>query len=244
MTWPREPLGLDIRPYPPPDWDFFRWRKRRALKARVLQASRRFDLRSARWLATLCVPLTAANLMPSGPATEWAAAIGGGGFAVLLCLYFAWILFRRLQCSLLELMAIVAFLGNAEGLLFSTPGVLRMTAGSWALAPLLAAWVLYGAVMSLAQGRLLGLERSLPRLLLLFANWFILAAPAMLIAGAFLGIGEMHDAASSFGGLVSPAMARWGGPLAVAGLSGCCLHFWLAVKTGRKAREILGFGRD
>jgi len=133
----------------------------------------------------------------------------------------------------LELMAIVAFLGNAEGLLFSTPGVLRMTAGSWALAPLLAAWVLYGAVMSLAQGRLLGLERSLPRLLLLGANWFILAAPAMLIAGAFLGIGELQDAGESIRGLVSPAMARWGGPLAVAGLSGCCLHFWLALMTGR-----------
>ena len=227
MSWPHESFV--------PAW----WRKRRALRARIVQTSRGFDLRSARWLATLCAPLIVANFLPLGPGLEWTARIGGGAFAILVCVYFSWILFRRLQCSLLEFIVLTAFLGNAEGIVWSTPGVMRMTPGSWALAPLIAAWVFYGAVMSLAQARLLGLEKAAPRLLLLFANWFILAAPAMLIAAGMLLYGMTHGAAGSMQGLVSPGMANWARPLLLFGAAGCCLHLWLAARIGRKAREVL-----
>jgi hypothetical protein len=230
MSWPPEP-------YMPP-----RWLERRRLRARIVQISRGFDLRSARWLATLCTPLIVANFLPFSPALEWAARFGGGAFAILVCVYFSWMLFRRLQCSLLEFIALTAFLGNAEGIVWSTPGVLRMTAGSWALAPLIAAWVFYGAVMSLAQARLLGLEKGAPRLLLLFANWFILAAPAMLIAAGALLYGITKGTAGPMQGLVSPGMANWAAPLFLLGAAGCCLHLWLAAKIGRKAREILKIG--
>jgi len=213
------------------------WRRRRAERKRLAYASARFDLRWARWLLTLSVPLTAANFLRSHPALDWTAAVGTGVFAVLLCLYFGWLLFGRLQCSLLELLVLVGFLGHVEGLVLTTPRLASMSPGSWALAPLLAGWVLYGAVVTLAQARILALERPVPRLLLLAANWLVLATPALIVAGVLLRCGGQFEA------MVSPDMAAWSTPLLAAGGVGCVLFVWLSVTTRRSAREIFGLVR-
>jgi hypothetical protein len=210
------------------------WRARRAKRKRLAQASKAFDLRWARWLVTLSAPLTVANFLPFGKVLEWVAAVGTGAFAGGLCLYFAWLLFRRLPYSLLELLVLVAFLGNVEGLVLTTPGLANVATGSWALAALTAAWVLYGAVATLSQARILALEKPALRLLLLFGNWLILATPALVVVGAVLQFGGPLD------GLISRNMQAWSAPLLALGGAGCVLYVWLSIKTRRAARRILG----
>ncbi|MCY3021380.1 MAG: hypothetical protein NTW87_20390 [Planctomycetota bacterium] len=210
-------------------WD----RAKREEMRTLARASAGFDLRFARALLTLCVPLTVPNIAPFGPALEWTAAIGTGAFAILLCAYFAWILFRRLQCSLLELIALVAFLGNVVGIALTTPNLSGLAPGAWALTPLLAGWVFYGMVLGLTQARLLGVHSPLPRLLLLAANWYGLAAPALLLAGVLLHFG------GSVQFFVSRAMAAWGVPLILLGVAGYVVAIWLGIKTRRAARTVL-----
>jgi predicted outer membrane lipoprotein len=153
-------------------------------------------------------------------------------FAVLLCAYFAWLLFLRLQCSLLEWIVLIAFLGNAEGLLVTTPGFGAMKA-VWALAPLVAAWVLYGMVKGLVWADILGVSAPGRRIGLLFLAWFQTAAPAMVLAGAMLLLGRQAR------GLVSRDLAAWGLPLLIAGALGILARLWLERRVARAAQSIL-----
>jgi hypothetical protein len=216
--------------------------ERRAQRKRLSALANSFDLRWARWLVTLTAPLPAAHLLlqtqslQSSHALALVAGVGTGAFGVMLCLYFAWLLFRRLQYSLLELLVLVAFLGNLEGLLLTMPRFVSLASGTWALVPLSAAWILYGAVMTLTQARILEVEKLGPRVLLLLANWWILAAPALIVLGGVLCFGGNLD------GMVSRGMAAWGAPLLAIGAAGCILYVWLSGKTRRAARGILGLG--
>ncbi|MGD0092585.1 MAG: hypothetical protein ABSE73_21935 [Planctomycetota bacterium] len=213
------------------------WARRRERKKILAQTSAGFDLRWMRWLVTLAVPLTAATLLFLHKDPAWEAAIGTGVFAVGLCLYFAWLLFARLQCSLLELIVLVAFLGNAEGLILATPNLAGLAPASWVLAPLVAGWVFYGMVVTLVQAKILALEKPVPRLLLLACNWFVLAAPALCVAGVFLTYARFAPQDMK---LVGRGMAAWGLPLLATGVVGLLMSFWLERKTRRAARRILG----
>ena len=174
---------------------------------------------------TLCVPLTLTNFYLMGSTLYWTATIGTSAFAFLLCAYFAFILFRRLQCSLLEFIALIAFLGNIEGLILTTPSILSPGTGLWPLAPLAAGWVFYGTVVTLVEARLLGLEHPLPRLLLLVANCYVLAVPALFLVGLLLLL------TGTVRGLATGSMPWKGVALLLAGLVGCFLFRWLSHRT-------------
>jgi hypothetical protein len=150
-----------------------------------------FDSGWLRWLGTLLVFPLAANIAVTVVWAQWVALVANVSFASVLCLYFAHLLFRRLQCSLLELCVVIAMLGNVEGLLLTTPIARTMGIG-WALplALVLAAWILYGAVLGLVQARMVGVVSPLPRILLLLGAWLTTLAPALILAGTILAFGH------------------------------------------------------
>ena len=201
------------------------------------------DLRWLRWLITICVLLSAANISRSNDVALLIAAVANTAVGVLLCLYFGHLLLRRLQCSLLELLVIVAVLVNLEGLLLTSPGFMAFGwAWSSCLAAVAAGWILYGAVNSLAAARILGVTGSAQRVGLLAAHWLGAAAPALILLGALLVFAEPHGVygdSQAWRAMIAPRMAAWGAPLLAAGVAGWLVCGWLDVKIGRAARAQL-----
>ncbi|HEY3324775.1 MAG TPA: hypothetical protein VGP72_30260 [Planctomycetota bacterium] len=186
-------------------------------------------------LAALVVLGMVAGTLPFAPA--WMQArfdIIALFCGVELCVYFGRLLFQRMQCSLLEWCVIIAFLGNIEGMLLTTAGFHALGILGWAMALLVLGWVLYGTVKGLAQAAVLQIEEPGRRVWLLAANWYTLAAPAMLLAG--LGL---HYGRKARMGLVGPKLESWAVPLLVAGALGLALRIVLGLKAARAAREIL-----
>ena len=191
------------------------------------------DRRWARWLISLFAIAALTAFAPINEPLRWAGAIGANGFALLLCVYSGWLLLRRLQCSLLELCVVICVLGNVEGLLLTTPGILSYGWAMWALAPLSAAWILGGAVKAAAQARILGEVDPLPRVTLLLLNWLALASPAMLIAGLLLHYGRLFSNV-----LVSRNMAARSPLLIALGAAGTLLFIALEYRVNRAARRV------
>lgn len=192
------------------------------------------DRRWTRWLVSLFALAAPAVFVSLNEPLIWAGIVGANGFAILLCLYFGAILLRRLQCSLLELCVVIGALGNVEGILLTTPGMLRFGPAMWALAPLAAAWILGGAVKAAVQARILGEVDPLPRVALLLLNWFTLAAPALLLAGTLLHYGRLLNDA-----VVSANMAAWAPLLIPIGAAGTLLSLIWEIKISRAARLVL-----
>lgn len=183
-------------------------------------------LTSAGTLAATCSPVLTATWL------QLAFEISSLVCTTALCAHFAWLLFFRLQCSLLEWCAIIMLLGNAEGLLVTTPGFAGMRI-MWGLVPLVAAWCFYGAVKGLTWAGIMDVTTSGRRMALLVAGWLSLAAPAMLLAGVALPIGRAAR------GLVSRDMAAWGVPLIVVGAVGMLVRYCVERRVAHVARAVL-----
>jgi hypothetical protein len=210
-----------------------------ALLRRRREPQPAFDPRWLGLLVTFCALATALNffLGLTKPALHTAVEIVDALFAAVLCLYFAVLLLRRFQCSLLEWCVVLVVLGNIEGLVLTTPGLLSIGWG-WVLcvAGIAAAWVLSGAAHGLASARLLGVTNPFSRLALLAAHWLTGAAPALLIAGYVLAIpeekrfpgGEWSAALRHL--YVPPQMRGVGIVLLVCGAVGVLIRFLLRRK--------------
>jgi hypothetical protein len=214
------------------------WQRRKQRLRERKRAAAGFDLGFLRWLLCLSAILTPANLVDGVDCVRVAAGINNVVFGVLLCVYFGHILLRRLQCSLLEFSLLIVVLGNALGLLLTTPGVYYL-GWTWitALLSVVTGWVLFGAVGGLTQARLLNATRPLSKVGFMLSGWLTTAAPALVIGGAALWLSRWGDAQIS--AFVSPNMSTWGIPLLLAGIVGAGLYFWLARKAGLAARAIL-----
>jgi hypothetical protein len=227
-------LWVVVRHIPPrqPPWPAYRvmLRERHALR-------HGYDLTWGRHALTLVSVTTTVNAVGwMKPGLALAATIADVVFGFLLTAYFAHLLFRRLQCSLLEWCLIIAVLGNAMGLILTTPGLERLSATGGALGLLVSGWVLYGAVVGLAQAKLLGLRHALARLGVLILAWLRIASPALLAGGAVLVWGSRWGVDSRW---VSAGMHAWGAPLLAFGLVGLVLGGALEWKAARAAREVL-----
>ncbi|HYF52514.1 MAG TPA: hypothetical protein VEJ63_24110 [Planctomycetota bacterium] len=162
------------------------------------------------------------------------ALVALNAFALALCAYYFWLLFRRLQCSLVELCLVIGMLGNVEGILLTTPSLMG-SPGMWALLPLSAAWIVAGAVKSSAQCALLGITAPLRRAGMLLLNWMLLASPALLLAGGVLYFGQ-HMAEA----FISRGMAEWGFWMIPLGALGCIVGVMMEIRVTRAARALLG----
>jgi hypothetical protein len=185
------------------------------------------------WGISLFALAALAVFAPFDPILNWTGLIGSMGFSLALAVYYGWILLRRLQCSLLELWFLIAMLGIVEGLLVSAPGLLTLGSPLLSLVPLSAAWILGGAVKAMAQARLFDLHHVGARIGLIFANWFSLASPALLLVGLTLYFGRgINDA------LVSRTLAGAGLPLFIAGGVGLVVYIALEIFSARAARRV------
>ena len=207
------------------------WKEYRARRREETRRAGRFEPAWLRWVVTAFSVAMLANCFQRRPDVAFAGAVACMGFGFVLCLYFAWILFRRMQCSLLQWCVLTAALGLVEGLVISSPNFTALGMLLWSLVPMLGGWILYGAVRALVQGRLLGIQGSLPGTLLMGANWWILAAPALFLGGLFLALGH---AIPKLDNLVGSNLAQWGWPLLGMGIPGLGLRYWLERRIRRK----------
>lgn len=198
------------------------------------QLQRRYDLRWARWLVTLAsVVATFAFLwMLRNGALERTFLATSLVAGALMLLYFGHLLLMRLQCSLLEWCLIIVLLGNLEGLIFSTAGILRHPVVASGLGVAVAVWVLYGAALGLVRSTLCGASGAWPRVGLLLGAWLELAAPALVWWGGMLWwFGEDP---------LGPYLGRWGLRLAILGILGVGIGLWLQRRTISVARRVVG----
>lgn len=206
------------------------WTNRRLRRRSWSMAARGFDLGWLRWLLSFCMLVALTEFFPLHPVLIWTALAANAAFGLLLSLYLGHLLFRRLQCSLLEWSMLILVLGNGVGLLFSSFTGMPL----WlSLVPLIVAWALYGAVLGLVQAEILGLKRSHARVCLMLAGWLSSASPAFLIVGACLWYSQDQK------NLVSAHMALWIMPLLGTGLSGFIADIYLTYKSRRAARAMV-----
>lgn len=192
-----------------------------------------FDMGKLRWAVTLGLFFTLANLFILTP---WLQAIGSAAnvaVAAGLGLYFGHLLFRRLQCSLAEWLVIVIALGSAFGIMVATPGVGIVWEVSIWLAPLIVAWIFYGAVLGLVHAELLGLTSMLARSTLIAAGWVATASPACMALAVAIRFGSIWP------GFVGGRLMDWSVPLGIFGALGMIGGYALRRRVARAARDIL-----
>jgi hypothetical protein len=204
--------------------------------ARRARQEHNWDLKWARWAVTglALATLSEATLLHEG--RWWIAVTVNLLCGLFMVFYFGHLLLRRLQCSLLEWCAIIILLGNAEALLFTTPGILKSVTFAIPVSVLIAAWVLYGSTLGLVQARLLGVEQAAGRLGILLAAWWSLAGWSLLLGGALLsawGYGETGQR------LIGPWLGAWRVPLVVAGLCGLLVGWWVRSKARKAAKAMI-----
>jgi hypothetical protein len=174
------------------------------------------------------------------PALSNALAVTGTIAALLLgagwSVYFGHLLARRLQCGLLEWCAIVVLLGNLEGLVLTTPGVMSVPVFAVLLGLIVSALVFYGAALGLAEIRLLGVAHPLARVGVLGAAWWRLISIPLILGGCFLAFEEYLP---SRGNLVGPRLALWGLPLVLAGVTGLLASLFIRYRTRRVCLMLL-----
>jgi len=187
-----------------------------------------YDWRWLRALITLCAFVTVGACCLRD--YHWLILPGIGAVGAMLCLYFGHLLFFRLQCSLMELMALTMVFGLIDGLVLSTPGALKM--GLY-LSPAVAAWILHAAVSGIVTATLCGASGIRARLLFIGAAW-LGGASLGLIGLSTAVIGMSHDERLGMSGYLP-----WAWPMAVAGLIGMVLNIRLGMKTRRCAKAIL-----
>jgi MFS family permease len=195
-------------------------------------ASQGFELGWLSWTGSALFLLAFTNFAPWPPQWSVVNTVGNLALGALIAAYFGHLFLRRLQCSLLEWILLIAVLGNAEGLVLATPGLWRLPLLAFTLAAFMAGWVFYGAVLGLVQARLLGVKSVPARLGLLIAAWWSLASPALLLCGSLLALWGQ--------GLAGPRGALWGWPILALGVLGAVLGLWLMRRSAKAARAVLG----
>lgn len=173
------------------------------------------------------------GLLPGATWTWGCAAITV--YFVALTLYYAHLLFARLQCSLVELLALVVLLGSAEGLLFSTPGILYVPHLLIVIAAALPALVFAGAIEGLIEARVLDVTHPYKRLLIVLVDIFADAGPSVGLAG-FLLWGSRFTPLRGLGGL---DLTAWGLPMLIVGGVSTVAGFALGLKVRRVAHRLL-----
>lgn len=205
-------------------------------RARTLRAEAKgFDLAWARWALTVMILGPLSGVFAAYSNLLWLTEVVNGVFGLMLCLYFGHILVRRLQCSILEVLVLVALLGNLAGLVVTMPGMTRSPELAVPLLMLMMAWGLYAAVIALAQARLLDVNGYASRGLLLLIGWLASASPVLLGGAGVLWY--LQDA--QHGMLVSEHMASLIVPLAAFGAFGLIARCVLGLKAVRAAKRIL-----
>lgn len=204
------------------------------LTNRSIRAKRTgFDMGKLRWAVTLALVFTAANLFILTP---WLQAVGSAAnvaVATGLGLYFGHLLFRRLQCSLAEWLVIVIAMGSAFGIMVATPGVGIVWEVSIWLAPLIVAWIFYGAVLGLVHAELLGLSGIPARSMLIAAGWITSVSPACMALACAIRFGSIWP------GFLGGRLLDWSMPLGIFGALGMIGGYALRRRVARAAREIL-----
>lgn len=188
----------------------------------------KFDMRWLRLTASVLVIATAATLFIQQ--LYWLCLPAVAALGVALCIYFGHLLLLRLQCSLLELLAITTTFGLIDGLVLSTPGALKL---GLFLSPTIAAWILYAAVSGIVAATLSGSTGTGARLLHIFA------ATLSVAAFAFLGLGVAILIAADSEKFGMSTYSVWAWPLIVAGVIGFGLNIRLGIKTKKRAKELL-----
>jgi hypothetical protein len=199
-----------------------------------------FDLRWLRILLTAMVPALALNLLSTGPVVSAFIAAGNVAFGMLFCLYHAHILFRRLQCSVLELSVIVIVIGNALGLFLTTPGI---SVWDWTTVACLSCCIvgcgLAGAVTGLTTARLLQETGTFRKLFHLAMGWMGHCALAFLLAGGLIVL-AWFDGSGRSQAIVGKKMLAYGPVLLGAGVFSAILPLHLCIKAYRASKAILG----
>jgi hypothetical protein len=133
----------------------------------------------------------------------------------------------------LEFIAVAIALGNLEGLLLTMPGFHSLSWG-WmlCLAGITAAWIFSGAANANAAARILKVEHSGQRLILLGAHWLTAATPALLMLGAVLAFGRNarfldKSWAEKLSTYIAPQMASWGEMVFACGVCGIFVRLYL-----------------
>ena len=109
-----------------------------------------------------------------------------GGLCVLLSMllfYFAWLYFRRTQAGLLENILGMVVLGNAEGLVLSTPGLWNDPMSAVLLGMAIVCWVFKSMVFGIVQADILESNAGPRRSLLILIHLGYALAPALLAIG-------------------------------------------------------------
>ena len=181
-----------------------------------------------RWLITF-IAITTGVIVANFRELSWLILPAVAVFGVATCLYFGHLLLFRLQCGLLELLAITTAFGLIDGLLLSTPGAMRL--GLY-LSPVVAAWILYGAVSGLVRARLLNENGPRARMAHMVVALFGSSALALFVLGIAIILSSRAPALSM------GDYQAWGWPLAVIGFIGFFLDIGLNVKTQRRAKAL------
>jgi len=121
---------------------------------------------------------------------------------------------------------ITALIGSIAGLMLSTPGMLRM---ALYFTPVVAAWILYGAVAGLSRASLAGKSRQSTAILQMLGAWIGLAGPALIGVGVALSI--LYHQSS----MITEDMLAWSRPLIIAGLAAMLIELWIGIKALRIA---------
>ena len=214
-----------------------RWLQRRRARR---EASRDFD---SRWVGrALLLPVIASQFVwfPVANAVSAALLLATALCGALICAYYAHLLLARLQCSLLEFLVLIAGLGSWLGMLLASPALYALGTHWVVILTLLGGgWVLHGAVLGVAQARLLGVESPAARACHILLGWITSGSRGVLLLGLSLSLIRLADR-RSFAEMLGQRLATWGTALFIAGIAGILLSFVVNFKTRRAAQKILG----
>ena len=213
------------------------WARRRQRKKNREALAKGFDLG---WLALLLftLALLSQQFWIDDATVRAIVTYSVTGCAAGLSVYLGHILLARLQCSLLEFLALIFLLGNVMGILLTTPSFFYI-GWRWmlTLSLFLLDWVLLGAVAGLTHARILGVDSQFKRLLFIVGAWLIIAARACLLAGLLLCLPTFVE--TQLQNVIGARLMHWGPVLLVIGVAGIIVHLVIAHRVKRAARKIL-----
>jgi hypothetical protein len=156
---------------------------------------------------------------------------------VLILASFIWLYFKRTQAGLMENVLGMIAVGNAEGLVLSTPGIWTDPWTACVLGLAVACWVAKALVLSVVQADLLETHNGLKRGALIGLHLGYSLSPALLGMG-FLLLFSSHlpEDIQVFIDAPRKALAV---PMLITAVLFILPGFWLTRKARRIARELI-----